>query len=240
MAGSERSGPFAASAALFDGRPVGGHAARRAPTPTPSRRSPRWPRLCGATPVMFTPEEHDQAVARTSHLPHLLAALAAGRLTDAPARAPRAVRPGRPRRHPHRGRRPRAVAADHHRQHRRAHACCCATSATTSTPCSSRWPTATGPRLAEILDRGVAGTAVIPASTAARPARRPSCSSPCPTTPASSPGCWPTRARSASTSRTCGSTTTRRRYGLVELTVATEHVDHLLSSLGARGWTAHR
>ena len=39
---------------------------------------------CGATPVTFTPEEHDQAVARTSHLPHLLAALAAGRLADAP------------------------------------------------------------------------------------------------------------------------------------------------------------
>ena len=31
-----------------------------------------------------------------------------------------------------------------------------------------------------------------------------------------------------------------RRVGLVELTVAAEHVDHLLSSLGARGWTAHR
>ena len=33
---------------------------------------------------MFGPDEHDQAVARTSHLPHLLAALVAGRLTDAP------------------------------------------------------------------------------------------------------------------------------------------------------------
>jgi prephenate dehydrogenase len=39
---------------------------------------------CGATPVRFTPAEHDEAVARTSHLPHLLAALVAGRMTDAP------------------------------------------------------------------------------------------------------------------------------------------------------------
>ena len=41
--------------------------------------------LCGAVPVRLSPEEHDQAVARTSHLPHLLAALAAGALADAPA-----------------------------------------------------------------------------------------------------------------------------------------------------------
>jgi prephenate dehydrogenase len=33
----------------------------------------------------MTPEEHDHAVARTSHLPHLLAVLVAGRLADAPA-----------------------------------------------------------------------------------------------------------------------------------------------------------
>jgi prephenate dehydrogenase len=36
-------------------------------------------------PVRLTPDEHDKAVARTSHLPHLLAALAAGALADAPA-----------------------------------------------------------------------------------------------------------------------------------------------------------
>ena len=29
-------------------------------------------------------------------------------------------------------------------------------------------------------------------------------------------------------------------YGLVELTVATDHADHLLSSLEDRGWTTHR
>jgi prephenate dehydrogenase len=34
--------------------------------------------------VRLSPEEHDVAVARTSHLPHLLAVLVAGRLADAP------------------------------------------------------------------------------------------------------------------------------------------------------------
>ncbi|MFP5253108.1 MAG: prephenate dehydrogenase [Actinomycetes bacterium] len=83
MAGSERSGPLAASAALFDGRPwaVAPHdsadeAAVRAVTALAA--------ACGASPVRFTPEEHDAAVARTSHLPHLLAALVAGRMAEAP------------------------------------------------------------------------------------------------------------------------------------------------------------
>ena len=84
MAGSERSGPFAASAALFDGRPW-------AVTPHPGSSADAvaavtaLARACGATPVSMTPDEHDAAVARTSHLPHLLAALVAARLVDAPA-----------------------------------------------------------------------------------------------------------------------------------------------------------
>ena len=84
MAGSERSGPLASSAALFDGRPW-------AVTPHPGsdvaavKMVTALARTCGATPVRLGPEEHDEAVARTSHLPHLLAALAAGRLADAPA-----------------------------------------------------------------------------------------------------------------------------------------------------------
>jgi prephenate dehydrogenase len=83
MAGSERSGPLAASAALFDGRPW---------AVTPHERSDAdavglveaLVRLCGAVPVRLSPVEHDRAVARTSHIPHLLAALAAGRLAGAP------------------------------------------------------------------------------------------------------------------------------------------------------------
>ena len=83
MAGSERSGPLAASAALFDGRPwaVTPHATS---DPEAVELVEALARLCGAVPVRLSPLEHDRAVARTSHIPHLLAALAAGRLADAP------------------------------------------------------------------------------------------------------------------------------------------------------------
>jgi prephenate dehydrogenase len=84
MAGSERSGPLAASAALFDGRPwaVTPHDGSR---PGAVDLVEALVRLCGAVPVRMSPVEHDRAVARTSHIPHLLAALAAGRLAGAPA-----------------------------------------------------------------------------------------------------------------------------------------------------------
>jgi prephenate dehydrogenase len=83
MAGSERSGPVAASADLFDGR---------AWAVTPHERADpaavaavEWlVAVCRAVLVRMTPEEHDAAVARMSHLPHVLAALAAARLVDAP------------------------------------------------------------------------------------------------------------------------------------------------------------
>jgi prephenate dehydrogenase len=84
MAGSERSGPFAASAVLFDGRPWA-VAPHETSDPAALDLVTELVDLCGATAIRFTPEEHDRAVARTSHLPHLLAALVAGRLIDAPA-----------------------------------------------------------------------------------------------------------------------------------------------------------
>ena len=83
MAGSERSGPLAASASLFDGRPW-------AVTPHPTTDEAatalvlELARPCGAVPVVLSPEEHDRAVARTSHLPQLVSALVAGRLAGAP------------------------------------------------------------------------------------------------------------------------------------------------------------
>ncbi|RNM11087.1 prephenate dehydrogenase [Nocardioides pocheonensis] len=82
MAGSERSGPLAASAALFEGRPwaVTPHVHA---DPAAVALVEALVRSCGATPVRLSPVEHDLAVARTSHLPHLLAVLAAAQLTDA-------------------------------------------------------------------------------------------------------------------------------------------------------------
>jgi prephenate dehydrogenase len=83
MAGSERSGPLAGSASLFDGRPwaITPHGGS---DPAAVELVEELVRLCGGTPVWLTPEEHDRAVARTSHVPHLLASLAANRLAEGP------------------------------------------------------------------------------------------------------------------------------------------------------------
>lgn len=83
MAGSERSGPLAASATLFAGRPW---------AITPHTGADRVAveaveavaAACGAAVVRLTPAEHDRAVARVSHVPHLVASLMAGRLAGAP------------------------------------------------------------------------------------------------------------------------------------------------------------
>jgi prephenate dehydrogenase len=83
MAGSERSGPLAASAALFDGRPWAITPHDEA-APDSVSLVEELARVCGAVPVTLEPGEHDRAVARISHLPHLLAVLVAGRLADAP------------------------------------------------------------------------------------------------------------------------------------------------------------
>jgi prephenate dehydrogenase len=82
MAGSERSGPLAATAALFDGRPwaITPHVHS---SPEAVALVEALALMCGAEPVRLSPVEHDRAVARTSHLPHLLAVLTAGQLADA-------------------------------------------------------------------------------------------------------------------------------------------------------------
>ncbi len=83
MAGSERSGPLAADADLFEGRPwaITPHDTAE---PGAVETVEALVTLCGAVPIRMAPEAHDLAVARTSHVPHLLASLAAGRLADAP------------------------------------------------------------------------------------------------------------------------------------------------------------
>jgi prephenate dehydrogenase len=83
MAGSERSGPLAASGVLFDARPwaVTPH---EDSDPAATALVEELAVRCGAVVVRLPPEEHDRAVARISHLPHLLAVLVAGQLADAP------------------------------------------------------------------------------------------------------------------------------------------------------------
>ena len=82
MAGSERSGPAAASSVLFRGRPwaVTPHDRSTAPAVTAVRALAQ---VCGAFVVELPPDEHDAAVALVSHLPHLLAVVAAAQLTRA-------------------------------------------------------------------------------------------------------------------------------------------------------------
>lgn len=85
MAGSEKNGPSEARADLFEGR---------AAIVTPTRKTAAedvqavgefWAAL-GAQVLMMTPEEHDRAVAATSHLPHLIASVLASvtRTEDGP------------------------------------------------------------------------------------------------------------------------------------------------------------
>jgi prephenate dehydrogenase len=83
MAGSERSGPLAASADLFDGR-VWAVTPHEKAHPATVDAVTGLARRCGAEPVQMPPQAHDEAVARVSHVPHVLAVLAAARLDGAP------------------------------------------------------------------------------------------------------------------------------------------------------------
>ncbi|MGU3411865.1 prephenate dehydrogenase [Microbacterium sp. M1A1_1b] len=86
MAGRERSGPTAARADLFIGRPwvIAGHDA------ITFRRAAVVEDLAldlGATVIPMEPEPHDRAVAVMSHVPQLVSTLMASRLQDAPEAA---------------------------------------------------------------------------------------------------------------------------------------------------------
>jgi prephenate dehydrogenase len=77
MAGSERSGAAAAAADLFLGSPVAICRLPGVPEAAAAQVARAW-QLAGGVPLSLTAEEHDAAVALTSHLPQLAAsALAA-------------------------------------------------------------------------------------------------------------------------------------------------------------------
>lgn len=85
MAGREMSGAAAARADLFRGRPWVLCPPAAGPTNGAAvELVTQLALLVGATPVRMTAQEHDAAVALVSHAPHLVAALVAGRLRDAP------------------------------------------------------------------------------------------------------------------------------------------------------------
>ena len=239
MAGSERSGPFAATESLFDGRPwaVTPH---ESADPAAVELVTALARACGATPVRLSPAEHDQAVARTSHLPHLLAAIAAGRLAEAPAehlalsgqgvRDVTRIAAGDPRLWQ------QILTAN--------------TEALTGLLRDVRDDVDTllgaltdgdRGRLTGILDRGVAGTAAIPGKHGGPAVTETTLFVAVPDHPGE-------LARLLADAGEIGVNVEDLRidhdpgrdYGQVELTVDPGQVDHLLSSLEDRGWTTHR
>ncbi len=83
IAGRERAGPAAGRADLFTGRPW-------VVTPHPKSAAPAvdavsgLARLCGAVPVVTTPDEHDHLLAVLSHLPQLAASALAAHVGTLP------------------------------------------------------------------------------------------------------------------------------------------------------------
>jgi prephenate dehydrogenase len=72
LAGDHRSGPEHAHGDLFDGKTVVMTPTESTPTETMAKAEAFWQNL-GARVTKLSPTEHDEALAATSHLPHLLA-----------------------------------------------------------------------------------------------------------------------------------------------------------------------
>ncbi|WP_435745859.1 prephenate dehydrogenase [Nocardioides sp. SYSU DS0663] len=239
MAGSERSGPLAGSAALFDGRPwaITPHAAS---DPDAVEVVERLVRLCGAVPVWLTPEEHDRAVARTSHVPHLLASLVAGRLADGPenhlalsgqgVRDVTRVAAGDP------GLYGQIVSANAD-----AVVALLAEVRTELDRVIEAVGGGDGDGLRRVLERGVAGTRVIPAKHGGPPRAMGSVWVSVPDHPGEL-----ARLLADAVASEVNIEDIRidhdpgRPVGLVELVVEESRADHLLVSLESRGWSAHR
>ena len=81
VAGRERSGPAAAHADLFIGRPWVISASASA---TPHAIADVWllAQACGAVPVTMSADAHDAALATVSHLPHIVASQLAAQLAN--------------------------------------------------------------------------------------------------------------------------------------------------------------
>lgn len=73
IAGSHKSGPAAADAALFEGRVTVVTPARGTPVADAEAIGSFWAAV-GSTVFMMNPKEHDKLLAATSHAPHLIAA----------------------------------------------------------------------------------------------------------------------------------------------------------------------
>jgi prephenate dehydrogenase len=84
MAGSQHSGPMTARSDLFEDRSWVVTPHRRS-LPAAVERVSRVVQACRARQVEMDVDDHDAAVARVSHLPHLMSVLMAGHLNAVPA-----------------------------------------------------------------------------------------------------------------------------------------------------------
>ena len=239
MAGSERSGPLAASPLLFDGRPwaVAPHATS---SPEAVDVVTSLVEACGATPFTFSPEEHDEAVARTSHLPHVVAALVAGALATAPpshlALSGQGVRDVT-----------RIAAGDPRLWEQILTGNSSALTGLLREVRSdldallAALESGSRPELGQILGRGVAGTAAIPGKHGGPAVAETGVFVAVPDHPGelarlfADVGEIGVNVEDVRIDHDPG-----RPVGLVELTVAADSAEHLLDSLAARGWSAHR
>jgi prephenate dehydrogenase len=195
--------------------------------------------LCGATPFTFTPEEHDAAVARTSHLPHVVAALVAGALAEAPeehltlsgqgVRDVTRVAAGDPRLWEQILTANAAPLADLLRGVRGQ-----------LDVLVDALDTLSRPALRVLLVRGVDGTAAIPGKHGGPPVEETGVFVVVPDHPGelarlfADVGSIGVNVEDVHIDHDPG-----RRTGLVELRVAAASADHLLASLEARGWAGH-
>jgi prephenate dehydrogenase len=77
LAGSDKSGVAFADVNLFDGKLTIVTPTDNTPTALIERTEALW-RALGSRTIRMSPAEHDRAIAKTSHLPHLVAATLAG------------------------------------------------------------------------------------------------------------------------------------------------------------------
>jgi prephenate dehydrogenase len=239
MAGSERSGPLAASSVLFDGRPwaITPHAGA---SPEAVALVTALVEACGATPFTFTPEDHDVAVARTSHLPHVLAALVAGRLVEAPqqhlALSGQGVRDVT-----------RIAAGDPRLWEQILTANTTAVTAllrevrTELDQVLDALESGSRPALNAILGRGVTGTTAIPGKHGGPAVAETGVFVVVPDHPGELARLFADVGESGVNVEDVRiDHDPGRPVGLLEITVAADRADHLVEALAARGWTTHR
>ena len=239
MAGSERSGPMAASARLFEGRPW---------AITPSDGADEQlvqiveavAGLVDAVPITMDAESHDRAVALVSHVPHVLSVLAAARLADAPSSHLSLAGPGLRDVTRIAGRRHRVVVR-HPAQQRGggAPAARAGTHGSRRPDRRSRWRRTQA--VSDVLESGRAGTRLIPGKHGERPIELATVFVPIADHPGElqrlmvHTGESDVNIEDLRIDHELG-----RPVGLVEIAVLTERADALVHALTARGWSAYR